>query len=361
MMKEKLIEFIENSFLRPLLLDENVTDISYNGKDIFYQHNLNGRLKSDILVSPSDVNQFLRQIANQTDSQFSRTEPILDVSVGKYRINATHLAVSRKDREMCFTFSIRIGYEKLRICDNDGFVEEKVMGFLNLALVNKISIAISGKTGSGKTEFQKYLISKLAPNSRVIIIDNIDEFDTNVFAPTIDAQTWLVPYKNNNVDANMLIRNALRSNPDWIIMGESRGKEMLTILNSAMSGHPTITTLHALSSELTYSRMTRLCMIANENLSYDEVYEDICSHFNVVVYLKTKFDHKESKIIRYVDSVTVCGLGKSKPKEIYKFPGRYKLIPKTMATVLNMTKTQLDKFNQKFVGKNLWRKSIFCI
>lgn len=41
----KVYDFIKNSFLKPLILDEDVTDISYNGKDIYYQNNIFGRKK----------------------------------------------------------------------------------------------------------------------------------------------------------------------------------------------------------------------------------------------------------------------------------------------------------------------------
>lgn len=49
-MNTNLIQYIDNSFLSPLLRNPNVTDISYNGKDIYYQDNVLGRKKSEIEV-----------------------------------------------------------------------------------------------------------------------------------------------------------------------------------------------------------------------------------------------------------------------------------------------------------------------
>ena len=88
--KEKGIQYLEHSFISSLLFDEDVTDISYNGKDFFYVSNKFGRKKSEISVEHQAVKDFLRQIANISEQQFSYTNPILDVSIGKYRINATH-------------------------------------------------------------------------------------------------------------------------------------------------------------------------------------------------------------------------------------------------------------------------------
>ena len=70
-MNLKLIEFIENSFLKELFERESITDISFNGEKLFYQDNLSGRLQSDLVVTNDEVYAFLRQIANLTDQQFS--------------------------------------------------------------------------------------------------------------------------------------------------------------------------------------------------------------------------------------------------------------------------------------------------
>ena len=126
-MNLKLIEFIENSFLKELLERETITDISFNGEKLFYQDNLSGRLQSDLLVSNDEVYAFLRQIANLTDQQFSITNPILDVSVGRYRISALHSSLARKNRDRVYNFSIRIGYDKLRISDDGSFINKRAI------------------------------------------------------------------------------------------------------------------------------------------------------------------------------------------------------------------------------------------
>ena len=54
-MNEKLITFIENSFLSPIINLEGITDISYNGVSIFYVHNVLGRQKADFQVKSDKV------------------------------------------------------------------------------------------------------------------------------------------------------------------------------------------------------------------------------------------------------------------------------------------------------------------
>ena len=104
--KAKAVYYIENSFLASLLKDEEITDISYNGESIFYVSNDLGRRKSDISVEQQVVRDFLRQISNISEQQFSFTNPNLDVSIDKYRLNATHQSVGKINNEDVVTFSL---------------------------------------------------------------------------------------------------------------------------------------------------------------------------------------------------------------------------------------------------------------
>lgn len=345
-MNLKLIEFIENSFLKELLERESITDISFNGEKLFYQDNLSGRLQSDLVVTNDEVYAFLRQIANLTDQQFSIANPILDVSVGRYRISALHSSLSRKNRDKVFNFSIRLGYDKLRIKDDGSFINKRALSLLDEAINKKCSIVIAGKTGTGKTEFQKFLISRMNENTRIILIDNINEFETNYFKDNLDSQTWLVNNQKNNFDD--LIKNALRNNPDWLVVGEARGEEMKACLNSTMSGSPTITTMHARDSESIYHRIARMCMINSKNLVFEETLEDVKEHFKFLVYVKKIFDEKTKSYVRYVDSISTNDKGKF--LEVYKYPSTFRKLPTEMRTLFEMSLIEFNKFNRRFAG-----------
>ena len=345
-MNLKLIEFIENSLLKELLERESITDISFNGEKLFYQDNLSGRLQSDLVVTNDEVYAFLRQIANLTDQQFSIANPILDVSVGRYRISALHSSLARKNRDKVFNFSIRLGYDKLRIKDDGSFINKRALSLLDEAINKKCSIVIAGKTGTGKTEFQKFLISRMNENTRIILIDNINEFETNYFKDNLDSQTWLVNNQKNNFDD--LIKNALRNNPDWLVVGEARGEEMKACLNSTMSGSPTITTMHARDSESIYHRIARMCMINSKNLVFEETLEDVKEHFKFLVYVKKIFDEKTKSYVRYVDSISTNDKGKF--LEVYKYPSTFRKLPAEMRTLFEMSLIEFNKFNRRFAG-----------
>lgn len=300
-MNDKLVTYIENSFLSPLLVDKDITDISYNGVSFFYVHNEKGRLKADIKVLNDVVMDFIRQIANFSEKQFSYTVPMLDVSIGKYRLNAVHSSIVRVENEKACSFAIRIGSKETRIKYDSNFLLKEGEELLVDCLNKGESIVIAGPTGSGKTELQKYLLSKLRKNSRVIVIDNIQELENLRQYEDLDLTSWQVSPNNTNASIQELIKNALRSNPDWLVVAESRGKEMNEVLNSVMTGHPIITTIHAKSLEAIPKRICRMIMQADTTQKYDDIYDDVFDHIKYYVYLNRNYD--ADKVERYVESI----------------------------------------------------------
>ena len=281
-----IIHFIDNSFLSPLLSDNNITDISYNGKGIFYLHNLYGRKKTDISITPDEVKDFIRQIANMCEKQFSIQNPNLDLYVGKYRITALFSSVARVDGEKCIHFSIRISSQTPVITKESTFLNDQLVSLFRVLLKSKISIIIGGQTGCGKTEFQKYLLKEMPKYTRVIIIDNTLELGNVSAEEDVDFNMWQSDERNLTVSLQELIRVGLRSNPDWVVIAESRGKEMLEIFNSVMTGHPVITTVHAYDVDNMPARIARLITMNNQDENKEALMRDIYYFFKIHVFLK---------------------------------------------------------------------------
>ena len=327
--KAKVINFLESSFLSSLLLDEDVTDISYNGDAIFYVSNKFGRKKSEIPVEHQTVKDFLRQIANLTENQFSFSNPKLDTSFGKYRLHATHQSIGRLSDEQRVTFSIRIASVNPRIQDDSDFFNKDIVKFIRWLIAGRKSIVIGGITGSGKTEFQKYLIRNMPENERVIIIDNVMELDQVRLDTPIDMTCWQVNNDNPNASPSSLIKDALRNNPDWLIVAEARGEEMADVLNSAMTGAPIITTIHSYDVKSLPSRMGRLMQYSRQKIDYKEALNDIYYHFHYYFYLSKEMVNGNVKRyisqIAYFDNDGDCTLlyDKSKNINLLKGAGRY--------------------------------------
>lgn len=345
---KKTISFFEESFLKDLLTNDKVTDISYNGQDVYYVHNDYGRVKSDIALDKATAKDFIRQIANLSEKQFSYSSPELDVSFGKYRFNALHQSICRKNNEESVCFSIRIASSFLRFKESDSLSEE-IKELLQVLIDSNVSIVIGGQTGSGKTELQKYLISSMKEYTRTIVIDNILELDQLKLDKDLDLNIWQVDEKRESASIQNLVRNALRSNPDWLIVAESRGKEMLDVLNSSLTGHPIITTLHAFDINSMPIRMTRMVMMNEQKSSFNDIYSDISYHMRFYIYLKRKYQNN-GVVLRYISSI---GYLKGRTmEEIYGSDGKDKRI----STLSNEAVRLLDisqaspRFVETFIG-----------
>src|SRR5574344_801517 len=317
MSEERLIRFVETSFLKGILQEANVTDIAYNGSQIFYEDSLLGRQKANLKVGVEQVGDFLRQIANLAEKQFSYQSPILDVSFGRYRLNAAFLSLVRVRDLKSYSFSLRLasGGSKLTTCPS--FFGGDSLKILLDALAKKESIVIGGATSSGKTELQKYLLLQLRPNTRVIVIDNVEELEMVREEDQIDLTSWLVDERFPSSNFPALIRNALRNDPDYIVVAESRGGEMLDVLNSAMSGHALVLTLHSKDLASMPYRMARMAMMGEQKLVYEDVLGDIYHHFSLFVYLK-KDEQPNGSIARYIQSIGRLDEAKRKISLLYE-------------------------------------------
>ena len=348
---KKLTDYLESSFLKDLLSLDSVTDISYNGDNIYYIDNRYGRLRRDVEVEPQLVKDFIRQIANLSEKQFSYQSPELDVSFGKYRLSALHQSICRKNNEECVCFSIRIASSKLRIEENEQFFPREVIELLDVLIDSNVSIVIGGLTGSGKTELQKYLITRMRENTRTIVIDNILELDQLKINKNLDFNIWQVDENRSKASIQSLVRTALRSNPDWLIVAESRGKEMLEVLNSSLTGHPIITTLHALDIESMPYRMVRMVMMNEQKMDFNDVYQDIAYHMRFYIYMKRKYLNNGA-VLRYISSIAYLN-GKDM-EEIYGSDGenkKYKSLSANAKALLNISVTS-DLFKKTYLGGN---------
>ena len=316
MEKRAIIDYIETSFIKDILTIKDITDISYNGCNIFITTNENGSRKVELKISHDEVKDFLRQIANIAEKQFNYLNPILDINIGRYRLNATFTSIGRVVEEESVTFSLRIASYQPRIKKDHKFMPEEVEELFDALIFNKYSIVISGVPGVGKTELQKYLISRINKNDKILIIDNTIELSSLQNDVDKNITLWQADEKNEVSSVSNLIKNGLRNNPDWMIVSEARGSDMNDLLMSAMTGVPLITTIHSLDALTAPSRMAKAIMMNEKRIAYEDVISNLNEHFKIYVHLKRYLD-KKNHINRYISSIVEIDR-KGIAHEIYK-------------------------------------------
>lgn len=290
--------------LKEILKDEDVTDISFNGKGIFIQNNKKGRYHFSDLVSERTVESFIKDNTNSLNLPFSVEDPIVDCEIKDIytpqhdkvlRLNAVQESISPYGN----TLSLRITQPKLRLTEGDDkFAPKEVFKLLEAMIRGNLNMLISGRTGSGKTELQKFLIKNIRDVETIVLIEDTKDTNLKGLYPEKNITSWITnPGIKRPIDFDVLIKASLRNNPDWIIISETRGSEAYSMIKSGLSGHKIITTLHSDSAETNIDRLIHMC---KEKYDLDQLLlgQMITSVFDIGVHID--YDVTEDGIIRYV-------------------------------------------------------------
>lgn len=298
MNEQRALDFLLNSFLAPYLSDPCITDISFNGSRFFIENFEQGRAGIDLEIEEKEIYSFVKQIANLSGKNFSYSEPIIDLTIGNFRFNAVYSSVARFQFKKTMTFSLRI-HAKVPHFDPSN-ISPKLLKMLTSLVNSWDSILIYGHSGCGKTELQKYLISLCDDYTRLVIIDNLNEIGALDYRPKLDITYWLSQPDPSLASLPNLIKNALRVNPDRIILAEGRGSEMNDILDSALSGHPTIVTIHTAEIDMVFGRIVRMCL--QGQVGTERIYHDVCLAFHILIEMakETSGDKGIERYIRYI-------------------------------------------------------------
>lgn len=161
--------------------------------------------------------------------------------------------------------------------------------FLCSALRHRISMIISGGTGTGKTTFLNALMREIPGHERIITIE-----DTPELVPPQGNHVRLIASRGNQniaqVDMRRLVEASLRLRPDRLLLGEVRGGEALDFLQAINTGHPgSLSTIHANSPRAAYERLAMLVMQsgfgAGGSLSKPEIIDYLHATLPIVVQL----------------------------------------------------------------------------
>jgi len=162
---------------------------------------------------------------------------------------------------------------------------EDLVGLLKAAVGKKKTIVISGGTATGKTTLLNALVHEVPRTERLIIIEDAPEI--RLEHPNA---VGLIAARGDQgearIDADDLLRAAMRMRPDRILLGELRGNEAFAFLRAVNSGHPgSITTVHADSPDGALEQIALLAMTAGLNLGWSTVRTYVRNVIDVVVQL----------------------------------------------------------------------------
>lgn len=223
-------------------LQDEISDVTYNGNALYAETIKGIKTQVKILFTQQDAFEFVKRIADLSGKNFNYAAPILDLAFARYRLNAIHPSIAQTADKQVVNFSIRISSLHNRIDEtNNEYAPSSVFKLLKKIIDHEQSLLIGGITGSGKSELQRYLIEQIDPDKRIIILQDSAEM---MPISCLNASLWL--YQGEDIKRlDALFKAGLRSNPDWLMLSEIRGKEAKIMLQALTTGTAMITTIHS--------------------------------------------------------------------------------------------------------------------
>lgn len=176
------------------------------------------------------------------------------------------------------------------LCEREAFSEE-MAEFLKILVKARYNIFISGGTGSGKTTLLNGLSNCIPKEERIITIEDSAELKLNGIENLVRLEMRNANAAGENkVDMKDLIKAALRSRPDRIIVGEVRGEEALSMLNAMNTGHDgSISTGHANSSKDMLKRIETMVLMGVD-MPVEAIRGQMASAIDIIIHLGRSYD-----------------------------------------------------------------------
>jgi flagellar protein FlaI len=250
-----LRDFVGYGPIDLLIQDINVEDTSCDGVEIpiFIFHRKFESIKTSIVFNDEDeLDSFVILLGQRCGRQVSVSQPILDgTTIEGHRVQATY---AREVTTRGSSFTIRRFKEEpftpVDLLDYHTASPEMV-SYLWIAVEHGESMIIAGGTASGKTATLNAIMLFIPPTAKIVSIEDTREINlhhenwipgvTRIGAGEVGADGKAA----GGVDMYDLVRAALRQRPNYIMVGEVRGKETYTMFQAMATGHTTYCTMHA--------------------------------------------------------------------------------------------------------------------
>ena len=274
--------------IEPLLLDESVSEIMGN-PDATWWFERDGIIRRDgtIQFDAGRLRTGLEVIANQLGKRLDEDNPLLHAQLPDgSRLAAVIPPVVRPAPAL----TIR-KFTSRRFTVDDliarGTMTPALADYLSEQISNGKTLLISGGTGTGKTTLLNILAQAIPEDERIVVIEDTSELriqKPNVLAVECQTDTFKA-----RISFDDLLKSALRWRPDRIILGEVRGIEARTLLDSFNTGHSgSLATIHANSAEKALHRFANLVIRSHPQASFTDTEAEIAEAVDFVVHIERK-------------------------------------------------------------------------
>ena len=317
-LNNNLFDELDFGPLNEFLKDDNITDISYSNNGQVWLKTLSKGVYrvENTGVDNALIEKIAFQCANTMGKTFNMANPFLDAESAELRMNFVHDSIAKNGIALLIRKTpAKIRLEKDKIIKED-YIRLDIHDFLLKCVEGHCNILVSGETGSGKTEFVKYLAAHTKENEKIITIEDTLELHLDKIFPHRD----IVAMKTNNIASySDVLVTCMRQNPRWILLSEVRSAEaVMAVRNSISSGHNILSTIHA---DKAASIPNRLYSLLESNLDLEQFLRSIHRYVQLGVHIKGYYSKELGRFHREVCEVTefyVTENNEAKSNTIYK-------------------------------------------
>ena len=250
--------------LESLLADPDVTDVLVNGPSEVWVDRGDGLQRSSVgFADAAGVGRLAQRLAAAAGRRLDAAQPTVDARLPNgVRLHAVLPPISPAGP----LISLRIGRSRaftLVELQERATVTTEVAHLLREMVRRRITFLVTGGTGSGKTTLLSSLLSEVAQQERIVLVEDSGELrPTHPHVVRLEARHANVE-GTGQVDLRELVRQSLRMRPDRLVVGEVRGAEVVDLLAALNTGHEGgCGTVHANSADALPARLEALALAA---------------------------------------------------------------------------------------------------
>ena len=305
--------------IEPLLKDDSVNDILINThKQIYVERRGVLELSDARFKDEAHLLRIINKIVSTVGRRVDESQPLCDARLlDGSRVNVAIKPVAVDGPLVSIRKFSKRPFSMEKLVDANALSRE-MAAVLAAAVKGRVTIIVSGGTGSGKTTMLNALSSYISPKERLITIEDAAELQLQ--QPHVGRMETRPPNieGKGEIRQRELVKNALRMRPDRIVVGECRGEEAFDMLQAMNTGHEgSMTTIHANTTRDALGRLETMIGMAGFPMTIQSLRNQVSSAIRMVVQLQRMSDGKR-KVVQ-VSEVTGIEGDVIQMQEIFRY------------------------------------------
>lgn len=269
--KERVMYYIIRDFIgygvvNVMMIDPNVEDCSCDGVDVplYIYHRKYGSIRSNLRFETDvELDGFVVWLAQKCGKHISVASPLLDATIpdgsrlqatlGKHVTKRGSSFTIRRFKENPFTPLDLLKFKTM---------STEMMSYLWLAIEHGQSMLVCGGTASGKTTTLNAVLLFIPPQMKIVSIEDTRELNLphENWVPGLTREGFggksiITGKAAGEIDMFDLLTAAMRQRPQYLMVGEVRGKEAYVVFQAMATGKTCYSTFHAEDVQAMVHRM----------------------------------------------------------------------------------------------------------